>query len=205
MRALDGRLMLVSMVGCTPVLTTPPGAVDGTGATSAADWELPENSWPSVDGLPGDIEAQGWAEGQIPPDMRLVDQHGDEVSLWQFHGRVIALDISTMWCGPCQILAREVDEVQHHYGEDDFIYLTLLPEDVEGDPPDVADLNVWADRNDVSAPILADYAAAPFAYRIVPDKVWPRVLIISRDLRVSEDQVQPAADAAIRAAIEAEL
>jgi thiol-disulfide isomerase/thioredoxin len=205
MRALVSSSLLVSAVACTPVLTSPKGASSGEGATSAADWDPPENSWPTAEALPGDIEAQGWNEGDIPPDMRLVDQHGDEVSLWQFHGRVIALDISTMWCGPCQILAREVDEVQEHYGYDDFVYLTLLPEDVEGDPPDVADLNVWAERNSVSAPILADFADAPFAYTIVPEKIWPRVLVIDRDLRVAVDQVQPAADAAIRAAIEDEL
>lgn len=205
MRAFRGPLMLLVAVGCTPVLTTPDGASGDQGYGTAADWTAPENSWPTAESLPGDIEAEGWGEGQIPPDFRLTDQFGDEVSLWQFHGKVVALDISTMWCGPCQILAREVDEVQDHYGYEDFIYLTLLPEDVEGDPPDVEDLNVWAERNSVTAPILADYEPDPYAYDIVPDSIWPRVLIIDRNMRVAEDQVQPAADAAIRAAIEAEL
>jgi thiol-disulfide isomerase/thioredoxin len=132
-----------------------------------------------------------------------VDQNGDTVSLWQFYGEVIALDISTMWCGPCQLLAREVDEVQEHYEDDGFIYITMLPENIDGDTPNVQNLNQWAERNGVSAPILADDFG--HSYDIVPDQVWPRVMIIGRDLRVAEDQVQPAEDAAIRAAIEAEL
>jgi thiol-disulfide isomerase/thioredoxin len=200
----SARIIPVSLLlgACTPVLTSPPGATSGETLT-AADWERPENTWHAVDSLPGDIEAQGWAEGQIPPDARLVDQNGDTVSLWQFYGEVIALDISTMWCGPCQLLAREVDEVQEHYEDDGFIYITMLPENIDGDTPNVQNLNQWAERNGVSAPILADDFG--HSYDIVPDQVWPRVMIIGRDLRVAEDQVQPAEDAAIRAAIEAEL
>lgn len=194
--------LLLTLGACTPVLTSPPGADNGETLT-AADWERPDNGWPAVDSLPSDIEAQGWNEGDIVKDARLVDQNGDTVSLWQFYGQVIALDISTMWCGPCQLLAREVDEVQEHYEEDGFIYLTMMPENIDGDIPTVENLNQWAERNDVSAPILSDEPL--HSYDIVPDKIWPRVLIIGRDLRVAEDQVQPAADAAIRAAIEAEL
>ena len=195
-------LMLLGGTGCTPNLVSPPGAKTDAPAT-AADWERPDNAWPAVDTLPSDIRAEGWAEGQVPPDARLVDQYGDIVSLWQFHGMVIALDVSTMWCGPCQLLAREVDEVQEAYGHDDFIYLTMMPENVDGDTPNVTNLNEWADRNGVSAPILSDDVG--HSYDIVPDQIWPRVMVIGRDLRVAEDQVQPAADAAIRAAIESEL
>ncbi|MEC8425137.1 MAG: redoxin domain-containing protein [Myxococcota bacterium] len=194
--------LLLATTACTPVLTSPPGARTN-GPQSAADWERPENAWHSVDSLPADLESQGWAEGQVPPDARLLDQNGDIVSLWQFYGDVIALDISTMWCGPCQLLAREVDEVQESYEADGFIYITMLPENIDGDIPSVENLNEWAERNDVSAPILSD--EPQYSYDIVPDRIWPRVVIIGRDMRVAEDQVQPAEDAAIRAAIEAEL
>lgn len=202
MRSARFTPLLLSLGACTPVLTSPPGA--GSDETlTAADWERPDNGWPSVDSLPGDIEAQGWNEGDIVKDARLVDQNGDIVSLWQFYGQVIALDISTMWCGPCQLLAREVDEVQSHYADEGFIYLTMMPENIDGDIPDVENLNEWAERNGVSAPILSD--APLHSYDIVPDRIWPRVMIIGRDLRVAEGQVQPAEDAAIRAAIEAAL
>lgn len=201
--AVPPLLFVIGSIGaCTPVLTSPPGAVSDETLT-AADWEQPENGWPSVNSLPGDIEAQGWNEGDIVKDARLIDQNGDVVSLWQFYGQVIALDISTMWCGPCQLLAREVDEVQEEYEHEGFIYLTMMPENIDGDIPTIENLNQWAERNGVTAPILSDEPL--HSYDIVPDKIWPRVMVIGRDLRVAEDQVQPAEDAAIRAAIEAEL
>ena len=55
-----------------------------------------------------DLAQEGFREGQVIPDMRLMDQYGDEVSAWQFYGMVIALDFSTEWCAPCQELAKEV-------------------------------------------------------------------------------------------------
>ena len=189
----------VTSAACTPELTTPDGAGGGDGL-SGADWEAPENAWHGVDTVPSDLEAGGWAEGQVAPDFRLVDQNGDTVSLWQFYGDVIALDLSTMWCGPCQLLAREVDEVQEDYEAEGFIYITLLPENVDGEVPSVENLNEWAERNSVSAPILSD--GDGHAYDIVPDKIWPHVMVIGRDMRVVESQVLPAADASIRLAIE---
>ena len=196
-------LLICSMsAACTPVLTTPDGKGGGGGFTGV-DWEHPDNSWHGVDSVPSDLEEEGWAEGQVAPDFRLVDQYGDTVSLWQFYGDVIALDLSTMWCGPCQLLAREVDEVQEDYEAEGFIYITLLPENVDGEVPSVDNLNEWAERNSVSAPILSD--GDGHSYAIVPDKIWPHVMIIGRDMRVVESQVLPAADASIRLAIESAL
>jgi thiol-disulfide isomerase/thioredoxin len=201
MRPTVAIMMSLAGMACTPNLTSPAGA--DYGADSWLDWEPPENSWPTVDTLPSDITSQGWAEGQIPPDVRMIDQNGDEVSLWQFHGLVIAVDISTMWCSPCQKIADEVKDVQADYEDDGFIYLSVLPQNSGGATPNVEDLNTWSDMHDISTPILAD--ADGISYDVVPDQIWPRILVIGRDLRVDNEQVQPAEDIGIRSAIEAAL
>ena len=36
-----------------------------------------------------------------PCNFTLVDQHGNDVSLYDFYKQPIVLDFSVMWCGPC--------------------------------------------------------------------------------------------------------
>lgn len=187
-------------LGCTPVLSTPGGA-----EVEFSDYAAPENSWPVGEAPPASLAAEGFGTGQVVPDMRLMDQHGDEVSLWQFYGMVVALDISTIWCGPCQALADEVDAVQADYEDEGFIYLTMLPEDGEGQIPELEDLEYWAELHEITAPILADDQGYSYDV-VVPGKdAFPAVVVIGRDMRVHTDRVQPTQDEAIRLAIEAAL
>lgn len=189
---------------CIPDLTTPPGADDGDVFDVTAEyWEPPENSWDMLDGPPPDLAAEGYQRGQVFPDLQMRDQHGDLIAMWQWYGMVIAVDISTMWCGPCQGLAAEVDHTWKDYRDEGFMYITMMPENVSGESPNKDDLNVWADRFGITAPVLADRDT--HSYDIAPDQAWPRILIIGRDMRVSEPQVSPPEDSAIRAAIEAAL
>ena len=188
-------LMLLGAMGCTPVLTSPEPALN-------TDWEAPENTW-AFNTPPADLAGEGFHEGETVPDMRFFDQHGDEVSIWQFYGLVVVVDVSTMWCAPCAKLADEVDAVWTDYEDDGFIYLTLLPENGLAEPPSVEDLNKWGSDHSITAPILADHDG--WSYQIVTDAAYPRVMVLDRDLAVSVARVDPADDTTIRAAIEAEL
>lgn len=59
----------------------------------------PENSWPHAteDDLPDDLAGTGYRDGDIAYDFTMVDQHGDEVSLYQFYGSVVVIDNFTEW------------------------------------------------------------------------------------------------------------
>jgi glutathione peroxidase-family protein len=126
------------------------------------------------------------------------DQRGQEVSLWQFHGNVVLLDISTMWCAPCQDLALGTEETYHQFADRGFVYLTVLQEDVESQPPEVDDLSAWAAEFGITSPVLAD--GEKFTGEAVQQGLYPAVLLIGRDLRVIE-RVLPADDPSVRAAI----
>ena len=192
-------ILLMGLTGCIPVLTSPDGTDSGIGG---GIWQAPENSWIS-ETPPSELEGEGWREGNVVPDARFIDQNGDEVAIWQFYGQVIALDVSTIWCSPCRELATHVDETWKDYVDQDFMYITVLGEDTQGDVPDVDELVTWATDYGITAPVLSD--PDQHIYDIVPDGTYPRVVIIDRELVVVEDQVTPVDDANIRTAIEAAL
>lgn len=201
-RRLSLAAPLALLAACAPPrLYSADGDLPEVG--SGSDWEAPENGWDKGSPPPAELEGEGFGVGQVLPDLRLLDQHGEETATWQWYGMVVAIDVSTMWCGPCRGLAAEVDATWADYRDEGFMYVTLLPQDQAGEVPDNADLNAWADQFGITAPVLSDDEG--WSYQIVPDNTYPRIMIVGRDMRVLVDQVTPAEDTAIRAAIEAAL
>lgn len=93
--------------------------------------------------------------GDHPCDFTLIDQNGDEFRLYDHHGKIIILDFSAMWCGPCQLAALEVEKIQKKY-DDKIVYVTILIENQNYNPPTKANLNKWAKSFGIeSAPLLA--------------------------------------------------
>lgn len=204
MRILSLALLTVS-VGCMPVLTSPHTEDSGTGAADCADWAAPENAWESHQ--PPCLSDEGFEIGQVIPEMRLLDQNGDLVSVWQFYGNIIVLDLSTMWCAPCAALAEGIPETHEMFADDGFTYITLLSQDHLSQTPDQEDLTKWADDHKIdTSPVLSDAAQQGFTSQIIPPGgSFPRVLLIGRDMRVLDDSIEPAEDPAVRAAVQAAL
>ena len=85
-------------------------------------------------------------------DFTAIDENGDEVHLYDLMGAPVIIDISAMWCAPCQRAAAEVQEVQDAYPE--LAYLTILIENLQGDDPTAEDLQLWeAEFRIDSAPV----------------------------------------------------
>lgn len=169
----------VMLGGCIPRLETTGGP------SGSSTWVAPENDWVLAE-PPVDLVAEGFGVGEIVPDLRLVDQTGNEVSLWQFHGNVVLLDVSTMWCVPCIALAEHTEETWQTYRDQGFVYVTILQQDFDGNPPEPGDLDDWVDAFGITAPVLAD--GEETSIEAVPlnggSRTFPGVIVIGRDLEV---------------------
>lgn len=196
-------LLTLLAVGCVPVLTSPDNGLDTATDTTDCTWEGPKNTWHSA-APPSCLEGEGFEEGEILPDMRLLDQHGNTVSLWQFYGDLIVLDFSTMWCAPCAVLAEGVDETWEEFESEGFMYLTVLSQDVYSNVPDVDDLNQWADDHSITAPVLSDDGTYTDEV-IPPGESFPRVMLIGRDMSVLVEEITPAEDATVRSTVQSAL
>ena len=119
-----------------------------------------------------------------PCDFTLVDQNGDEFSLYDHIGKIVILDFSAMWCGPCQMAAVEVEELQKKY-KNDIVYVMILIEDTSRRDPSQSDIKNWANVFDIkSAPVLAGDRSL-----LSPDpkfgwvlSAWPQFYVINKEM-----------------------
>ena len=124
------------------------------------------------------------AFGDHPCNFTLQDQHGNDVSLYDFYGDTIVIDFSVMWCGPCRSAASEVQEVKDAYDSHGFTYLTVLVETSQGDVPKSSDCKDWADSYGILEPVLAgnrdmiDYSST----HGWPVQGWPTFFFITDEM-----------------------
>lgn len=125
-----------------------------------------------------------WAVGDTVGNVTLTDQYGQEVHLGSFCGRHVMIAFGAMWCGPCQSLAAEMQELQDRYGPEGFQGIEVLIEDTSSNVPDGRDLETWSDTYGLeSVPVLSDgeYVAWPY-YEV--DWYIPTVVHIGPDMKV---------------------
>jgi thiol-disulfide isomerase/thioredoxin len=174
------RPSLALLAGCVPHLYS-----EG-GDSGPKEWAPVENTWKQC-GTPSPSfydEPTGYDVGERFPDARMADQNGDVVSIWQFTGCVTVVDMSTGWCGPCQQLARDVDELYADYQPRDVMYTTLLSEDANYGNIDHQDLIDWSKKFGVTTtPILEDHAYTSELFN-GGQMAFPRVLILDAEMRV---------------------
>lgn len=197
--------LLLLCAGCVPRLYS-----DATSDSDVA-WRAPANTWP-VSEPPAGLEGQGMDEGEIVYDVRGTDQFGDETSLWQFAGSWILVDISTMWCAPCQDLARGTEDVAQTYKDRGLVYVTLLHENLLNEAPTLEDLGLWARFPEggegaydlITQPIVADPKGRSGSLEAVRANQYPVVLLVGPDLRVVE-RIEPPQESRVIEVIEATL
>jgi|TARA_R110002126_G_scaffold148538_3_gene294529 hypothetical protein len=116
------------------------------------------------------------------------DHNGDEFDLYKHYGSLIVLDLSTMWCGPCNQAGAMSQEVQDLYIGEDLIYITVLIEDQQGGPVDLADLQEWAIAyGNTTAPVVAGDRSLLISGGGTFDlSSWPTFFYIDREMVIRD-------------------
>ena len=90
-----------------------------------------------------------------------------------------------MWCAVCQNIAPKADELIENYGEENFIWITVLIDSTAyGVPPTLADIQRWATAFDIQSPVLAaDLSMVDLnAITGYPITSWPTLVVIDKNM-----------------------
>ena len=122
-----------------------------------------------------------------PCNFTLKDQNDEDVSLYDFYGSTIVLDLSAMWCGPCQIAARDVQATVERFADHDVRYISVLIDNQQGERPTLADAQTWANTFGItSEPVLQGSRDILNADPTQgwPLGSWPTFVLITSDMKI---------------------
>ena len=118
-------------------------------------------------------------------DLALTNADGSDDNLYSHYGEVIVIDVSAMWCGPCQEAAWHSNSIKVMTGG--VTWITVLIENLEGNAPTQEDGQFWGDyfgiwHNEIWLGSDDNRDAAGLTG--FANTGWPYFLIIDKDLRI---------------------
>ena len=139
----------------------------------------PPNQWwhASEDDVPPGLTGTGYEVGDTAHEFLLKDQSGDQVSLYQFYGRTVALSFNFFDCPPCQ----EAEEGFSTCWQDlssqgaEVMFITVLFNDAE-----LGDLTTWVNWLGSTHAVLADPNNSLDGY--IPGGYVPSWTVIGPDM-----------------------
>lgn len=122
------------------------------------------------------LGSSDWVVGEVVPDLQLMDQYGDPVSLHQFRGKAILLDVMAQWCVPCQGSAPAYQELWTNREVDGLVVVAAMNANIAFQEPETADLQAWEAEFGLTHPVvrapdddLPQSGSVPTAYYIGRD------------------------------------
>ena len=113
----------------------------------------------------------GTEVGKTMANWTLKDENGNDVSLYDYYGYVIMVDIMTGWCPSCSQEASELESYLYQpYKEKGFIILMGMIEDLNGNNPSETYMQGYIkSHGNFTFPLLNDYQAAKLGKYLVMD------------------------------------
>jgi len=178
------KFLMLTLFGCPAILQTESNklSVDTTSA---------EEQIPTQFGIIKTDICDQEALGSSVCNMIFYDQNREVWQLYDHEGKVIILDFSTAWCGPCQNAGHYVQPIQDDY-EGKVEFVTVLMDGLTGEPPNEEEINEWVVSHGITtAPVL-------YADRSVSDPTgvngylisgFPTYVFITKDLKIHSGAV----------------
>ena len=139
--------------------------------------------------ISGDGSATVFDEGErdSAPDVTGTTFDGDEISLSDYGGRILVLNVWASWCGPCRAEQPVLDEVHAEYGDLGVDFLGVNIKDNE-----TAALS-YTENKGVAYPSLHDQPGeVPQAFReTVPPRAIPSTLILDPEGDIAARVIGP--------------
>lgn len=125
--------------------------------------------------------------GQTAPNFTLpvYNIEGDtEISLYDYYGFVILINIVTGWCKYCNEETPYLeDDVYQTYKDDGFIILQVAFEDYYGNPSSQEFIEAWDRYFGVTFPVLSDSENIVFPIYTIENAI-PLSVILDRDMKI---------------------
>jgi len=111
--------------------------------------------------------------GDTAADFSAKDQSGHSVNLYKYLGKVILLDFSADWCGPCRDEASHAESLYQKYKDRGFQLIALL---ISGSPA------TWANTYNLTFPVLDDNSEK--IWSIYGEGAIPLNIILDRNMTI---------------------
>lgn len=165
-RSFALRTVVIALVAATALACSPRNPLPEVVPPRPA---FAENGWPSILAEHDRYEGTGLEagdfmlpfqihdeEGDIVPG-GLADQNNNLVDFRQALGHTVLLDLSSVWCGPCNKAAAESAELLHAMQEiAPSLLVTILVQNIGGSPASSLDAAEWASDYSAEYPVLVD-------------------------------------------------
>jgi len=122
-------------------------------------------------------------EGFPAPDFTLDTLSGDQITLSDYQGRPVLINLWASWCGPCRAEMPDMQEVYDEYKDQGFTVLAVNATNQDR----VKDVQDFVDEYDLTFPILIDQSgevsdlynlrSLPTSYFITPEGTIHKVVI----------------------------